>query len=457
MKILIIINDVLIARNFISTSSFKQLEKKQNVFFAINNDCKKIVGKKRGFFYKFDNSKYIKLASLITTIFMMMNMKKSISYRFRFKRMIGFHFLYNKKIFFVSRLFNFIIHLFRKRSLWYLSLPFINVINIKNWIIHFLIKKIPIPKDIKKFFLKNKKFDAIILPSSGIDPMAIKLDKIAKIVTAKKIVIINNWDNISSKGFFWYKPDLLGVWGSQMFQHAQQIQSIPKKNISIVGAPQYQKYFNLREKKIKSPFKFKYFLFVGPALPFDELKVLEQLDFILENNKNFKGFKIVYRPHPHQHPRECNNNFFNFNFKNIILDPQAKNYYQKKKTFYPNLKYYPSLLKNAKLVLAPLSTMLLESIIFRKKILVIAHSDNYHYTTPKRNLENLEHLKIINRNPLLHYSYDLLDLEKKLVQIFKDNRNKEKKMDKFREKILINSADFQKNILFSVNKLFKNE
>ena len=55
MKILIIINDVLIARNFISTSSFKQLEKKQNVFFAINNDCKKIVGK-RGFFYKFDNS-----------------------------------------------------------------------------------------------------------------------------------------------------------------------------------------------------------------------------------------------------------------------------------------------------------------------------------------------------------------------------------------------------------------
>ena len=30
---------------------------------------------------------------------MMMNMKKSISYRFRFKRMIGFHFLYNKKFF----------------------------------------------------------------------------------------------------------------------------------------------------------------------------------------------------------------------------------------------------------------------------------------------------------------------------------------------------------------------
>ena len=34
--------------------------------------------------------------------------------------------------------------------------------------------------------------------------------------------------------------------------------------------------------------------------------------------------------------------------------------------------------------------MLLESIIL-EKILVIAHSDNYHYTTPKRNLENLEH------------------------------------------------------------------
>ena len=51
----------------------------------------------------------------------------------------------------------------------------------------------------------------------------------------------------------------------------------------------------------------------------------------------------------------------------------------------------------------------------------------------------------------------VLDLEKKLVQIFKDNRNKEKKMDKFREKILINSANFQKSILFSVNKLIKND
>ena len=101
--------------------------------------------------------------------------------------MIGFHFLYNKKIFLFQ---DFLILLFtylEKRSLWYLSLPFINDINTKNWIIHFLIKKIPIPKDIKKFFLKNKKFDAIILPSSGIDPMAIILDKIAKIVTAKKI------------------------------------------------------------------------------------------------------------------------------------------------------------------------------------------------------------------------------------------------------------------------------
>ena len=51
MKILIIINDVLIARNFISTSSFKQLEKRTKTYsLLLIMIVKKLLEKKGDFF-----------------------------------------------------------------------------------------------------------------------------------------------------------------------------------------------------------------------------------------------------------------------------------------------------------------------------------------------------------------------------------------------------------------------
>ena len=75
------------------------------------------------------------------------------------------------------------------------------------------------------------------MPSSGLDPITLILDRISKLNKSKKAVLINNWDNLSSKGSFWYKPEFLGVWGQQMKEHAANIQNIPKKNIFITGSP----------------------------------------------------------------------------------------------------------------------------------------------------------------------------------------------------------------------------
>tara|TARA_A100001015_G_scaffold235113_1_gene266807 strand:- start:2622 stop:3734 length:1113 start_codon:yes stop_codon:yes gene_type:complete len=362
--------------------------------------------------------------------------------------MLNLHYLFNKKENVLTRYVKFLYSFTSLRGLWYLILPVITLLNFKNWIVDVITKKIEIPNEIKTFLINEKKIDLILMPSSGLDSITLILDRISKLNKSKKAVLINNWDNLSSKGSFWYKPEFLGVWGHQMREHAANIQNIPKKNIFITGSPTYTKYFQIRNKKIKSPYRFKYFLFFGPALPFDELRVLDNIDKILTNNKKiFKSIKLIYRPHPFRHPRESEDNFFKKKFKNIILDNQSKTYYKKKGSgFYPALKYYPALIQNSELVIAPLSTMLLESLIFYKKILIINHEDDYHFTTPRRNLKYFEHLKIIKNNKLFFFSRNLKDMENTLIRCFKESKKNKKEIDNLRDNILINSFNY-KNLL----------
>tara|TARA_B100000902_G_C27309877_1_gene917718 strand:- start:1800 stop:3170 length:1371 start_codon:yes stop_codon:yes gene_type:complete len=455
MKILVIIDNQLMYRNFISTSAFSKLNKKHKLIFFFNNQLRKTIKKKNCFFYSFNSKKYQNIQLAISTIFFFKNWNKSSSFKYRYLRMLNLHYLFNKKENVLTRYMKFICSFTSLTRLWYLFLPIINLLNFKNWIVGSIIKKIEIPNEIKAFLINEKKIDLILMPSSGLDPITLILDRISKLNKSKKAVLINNWDNLSSKGSFWYKPEFLGVWGYQMKEHAANIQNIPKKNIFITGSPTYTKYFQIRNKKIISPYKCKYFLFFGPALPFDELRVLDNLDKILTNNKKiFKSIKIVYRPHPFRQHRASEDNFFKKKYKNIILDNQSKTYYKKNKSsFYPALKYYPALIQNSELVIAPLSTMLLESLIFYKKILIIDHEDDYHFTTPKRNLKNFEHLKIIKNNKLFYFSRNLKDMENALIKCFRENKRKKKEIDNLRENILINSLNYKNLLSNAIEKI----
>ena len=455
MKILVIIDNQLMYRNFISTSAFSKLDKNHKLIFFFNNQIKIDIKKKSCFFYTFNSKKYKNIQLAISTIFFFKNWNKSSTFKYRYLRMLNLHYLFNKKENVLSRYIKFICSFTSLETLWYLLLPFINLLNFKNWIVSSITKKIKIPNEIKTFLINEKKIDLILMPSSGLDPITLILDRISKLNKSKKAVLINNWDNLSSKGSFWYKPEFLGVWGQQMKEHAANIQNIPKKNIFITGSPTYTRYFQIRNRKIKSPYKYKYLLFFGPALPFDELKVLDNLDKILTNNKKiFKSIKIIYRPHPFRQTRESEDNFFKKKYKKIILDNQSKTYYRKKRSsFYPALKYYPALIQNSELVIAPLSTMLLESLIFYKKILIIDQEDDYHFTTPRRNLKYFEHLKIIKNNKLFYFSRNLQDMENVLIKCFKENKKRKKQIDNLRGNILINSFNYKNLLSNAIEKI----
>jgi hypothetical protein len=132
--------------------------------------------------------------------------------------------------------------------------------------------------------------------------------------------------------------------------------------------------------------------------------VLIKIDDMLENNKIFENFKLIYRPHPNRKDDET----IDVNkFKHVILDPQLEKNY-KRKIFdaraIPSLEYIPSLIRNAELIIAGPTTMIIESLFFKKKILILGYpgknyfnfhnfiKDAYHL----RGLKNFKNIKICN-------------------------------------------------------------
>ena len=108
-------------------------------------------------------------------------------------------------------------------------------------------------------------------------------------------------------------------------------------------------------------------------------------EFLVESF--YKKYKIIYRPHPFRQGKTIPKKF-----KNIIYDPEILNILENKTHRYSDLNYYPSLIKNAKLIIGGPQTMMIESTIFNKFYLALTHDDKINYGNMKKVFETYEHL-----------------------------------------------------------------
>lgn len=230
-------------------------------------------------------------------------------------------------------------------------------------------------------------WDLIIFPSAAFEPMAVELTKIGRERNVTTLCLIDNWDNLSSKTVFWEHPDHLGVWGEQTKSHAIEIHGFPRERIHLVGTPRFDQYFAGRSQEAPTPHKFPYILFVGAAMPFDEISALRDIENALEaGGEKLSSVKVVYRPHPWQQKRKTNALFEETSFSRTVLDHQIQEAYlagvkpeTTANSFQPNLDYYPALLSNALLVVGPLTTMLLEASLCLRPVVALAYPDGVHF------------------------------------------------------------------------------
>ena len=449
-KILILINSDTYVRNYLETEAFKKIVKKFNCFFIANSNevlNKKRLSKKlkKKFLGYIDYSKNdFKMFQKYLYRNFLLNNENSRTIDYLKKKILRPKFYwqgdkwYDLVLKFPSRLFSFL-----KKNLEFLIFKIIN----KN-----IFLKIPDNKIIE--ICDKIKPDLFIFPLQDAHIASFDLLQINK--KNKTLGLIDNWDNLSSRPTHQLKPKYISVWGKQTKEHAIKFQKFNKQNIFVIGTPRFSEYFKKRNIKLKSNFKFKYFLFLESFNNYDNFFVLKKLDNFIEKNKKFKNYKILYRPHPWQ--KKNRSILIENEFKNLIIDPQLKKKYLSLKfssSFQPDIKYYSSLIKNAEVVITGPTSMLIEATIFYKKILLLAYKSKS--STPySEELKNFEHLKGIENLKNIKTVNIESDFINKLMKTLDLNIDKSK-VDKLRNFYLDYSGQKYSDKLFKVTNKIIND
>lgn len=273
--------------------------------------------------------------------------------------------------------------------------------------------------------MRSLRPDLVIAPSGGINAFVTDALRSARELDITSLVLVFNWDNLSSKGAFAVKPDYLAVWGEQSVEHAMRIHGFERERVRILGVPSFDSYFHHEPGTAPSPFPYRYALFAGCYAPFDEASALERLDRVVDEHG--LDLKIVYRPHPHRRPRKRPDYVDEERFRHVVIDPQVRDIYEasfaeyrrgapRHNPRYPPLDYYPGLLENAAFTICPLSTMIVESAIFERRVLVIAYDDGVHPESPAE-VVKYDHFEGIERVEGFHLCTTAEDLSRLFLEL----------------------------------------
>jgi hypothetical protein len=458
MKNLIVITSNEYIRNYFETSAFGLLEQNEYFFCALDTVSYRAPLEKLPNFigYFSVSNEAIKKNTLLFNIMMLRHQKRSITFKFRYKRQfLNLKNIYENKLQELTqpsktskllkqtlplRLSEFIslclyspssAITFTKQAINF-GLIYLLGRPVLDQVSKYFFEKTTLPSTSLEEIIQNMRPGLVMLPTQAIDTVGNDILRLKKKYNYKTFFLIDNWDNLSSKSIFVYPPDYLAVWGQQSLEHAKTIHKIESKKVFKIGTPRFEPYYALEKSMAegdypRSPYSFSYILFVGCSIAFDETTALEKIDSaLIEYNSHHKNpIKLIYRPHPWREARKKETIFLKENFKYVELDDQvAENYYSAKGgNFQPNLDYYPALLGNALFVIGPLTTMLLESSLLKKKVLALAYDDHIHYTSPHNALKYYKHFEGIEKIPGFHFSYSIDELKENVNHILNTLNN----------------------------------
>lgn len=227
-------------------------------------------------------------------------------------------------------------------------------------------------------------YDLILIPSTNNDIRSLILLKSLNKSDVKSLLVIDNWDNLSSKSVFHIKPTFISVMGFQQALHAHEIQGFKETAISILGLPRYQSLYRHKKNSsglaIRSKIQELTIAYLGFGPPHNEVQVLE---FILDWNKTCYSddtrLTLIYRPHPTRTVRYGEMNFTNLKQK------------------YPNLidgsnDQLTDVLIECDLIISTPTTAIFDSALMRKPLMIDATDDCISRVNAKNSLQNYQHL-----------------------------------------------------------------
>ena len=241
--------------------------------------------------------------------------------------------------------------------------------------------------------VRQLKPDFFVLPSALLDYITDDVLQVANALSVPTLMLVSGWDNLSSKGLIYHQPTMIGVWGEQSREHAIAVQNASPDAVHVVGCPHYENFRSTGEMdrgELRASFGLPAdghaVLFAGTLRLFDETQLLKELDAAIESGA-LPPMKILYRPHPWRDARREEDDFFQFEWRHIMMDPEIAETYKATKATNQNstsdnflfrMHHLPLLYRAVDALISPMSTVLLEGLLFGLPTMAVAFNDGKH-------------------------------------------------------------------------------
>lgn len=194
------------------------------------------------------------------------------------------------------------------------------------------------------------------------------------------VLIMNSWDNPSTKQAVVGEPDCLLVWGDQTHQHAVSYMKMPPEKVIKFGVAQFE-VFRVPPKMSRQAFceehdipeHHKIILYAGSSKGTDEFQHLLTLDEKIASGE-FGEMTIVYRPHPWGDGGHGGSRIIEHSWKHVRIEQSMREYLERvskgeSMIFMADYHRAHTVLNAVDAVVSPLSTMLVEGALHRKPVL----------------------------------------------------------------------------------------
>jgi len=218
----------------------------------------------------------------------------------------------------------------------------------------------------------------IILSGGNFSSMENTVGRLLKFRQIPNLLLVDNWDNLSSKSVLWNKPSKILVWGENMKEDAVQVHNIKEENVVIAGS--YRLIYP-SEQGFQAIDKFIYF--IGSGLQHShEIEILMHLSVNLSMCGD-TGIKIVYRPHPFsirnqnfQYLLQQLSHFSNIQVDSDIILNESNAFYSES-----SLSHLALMTLKSEFIVATHSTVIVEALYFGKRVIAFSGAEYGVFST----------------------------------------------------------------------------
>jgi hypothetical protein len=205
------------------------------------------------------------------------------------------------------------------------------------------------------------------------------------------VQIIENWDNPSSKLCINNSPMAVLVWSEQMKKHVSEIHHYPPGKIFVMGSARFPTKHEIHlasKPKLSSKVRLQVFYAGFFSECVDRTKIVNLYD-ALDASIDGETFTLVVRPHPMMFDF-VSSELINLEGRKIELDFTEEDSNNKTKWPTTNAAMYQAML-NSDIVIGSPTTILLEAIMFNKRIIIDLTGCETHFNSSEMYFKNYEH------------------------------------------------------------------